>query len=132
MLFRSALWPMNTNTDNLSSELDGIMAARTASDYDQALEAASDQRTLSERIIFAVLIVAIMLSGIFITRLRLLPIDTTAMAGIQITLLFVAALYSEVVHLRRRVNALTRLVTIARESGGVPDPALQRTASGGR
>ena len=108
---------MDIKSDSPVPEMAAITAARNASDRQQALAAASDQRTISERVVFALLMMVIMLSAIPIRRFELLEIEPMAMVGIQITLLFVTALYSEILHLRRRVQAITYLLSSKQHSG---------------
>ena len=92
-------------------EIVAVTTAREASDRARTLEALSDRRSLGERIVLGLLIFAVAVSGPVLKRSGVFGADVFAMLGFQFALLIAVVLGAEVYHMRRRVKAITYLLS---------------------
>ena len=87
-----------------------ISAAREASDHGRALDALSDHRPPSERVLQALTILGCSAFAVILGRLGFLDHEPLAVVAFSIGILATLLLGAEVIYLRRRVKAITYLV----------------------
>ena len=99
---------MNPKQKHVVPEMLAASIASEAGARARAMEALSDERPVHYRIVVGLLFFAIFAAGVISVRFDLLDLGLTV--GFEIALLVGLVLGAEVLHLRRRVNALTYLL----------------------